>query len=100
MASGFGKSNAIKGASGRESMYAPSEPNEVITVNRMSAGIGDKSEPTRMFYSVSSGSESGSRSKRVAKVDATHQDQGSGNTPRVFPHSRDHQHANGMPPSP
>ncbi len=48
-ASGFGNARAIKGASGLERRYEPNEPKEVIMVSKMRAGMGGKSDPTRMF---------------------------------------------------
>ena len=50
MARGLGKGSAIRGASGRESMYAPSDPYEVMTVRSRTAWIGGSNDPTRMFY--------------------------------------------------
>jgi hypothetical protein len=41
--------SAMRGARGRESMYAPNDPNEVINVNKTSAGNGLSRDPTRMF---------------------------------------------------
>jgi hypothetical protein len=41
----------MRGARGRESRYAPSEPKEVIKVRRMRAGMGGMREPTKIFCS-------------------------------------------------
>ena len=49
-ASGFeGKRMVMSGANGRDSMYEKSDPVAVMTVRSVNAGMGSKTDPTRMF---------------------------------------------------
>lgn len=70
---------AIKGASGRDSEYAPNDPKEVMMVRRSNAGIGSSSEPTKMFCFECTSLVFSLTQEACAKI--THQDDGSRNTP-------------------
>lgn len=54
---GFGNRTAMSGARGRERRYDPKDPVAVIMVNNPRAGMGDKSDPTKILRTIAPGTD-------------------------------------------